>query len=61
MRRRRNAEGYDEYVSDPEHPVPFVGYIDDAVPQRYMVDDQRFASDAAGRAGVYETSCSTRM
>lgn len=34
----------DEYVSDPEHPVPFVGYTTDTVPQRYMVDDQRFAS-----------------
>jgi len=37
-------EGSDEYVSDPAHPVPFVGYITDTVPQRYMVDDQRFAS-----------------
>jgi putative CocE/NonD family hydrolase len=35
---------YDEYTSDPAHPVPFVGYITDTVPQRYMVDDQRFAS-----------------
>jgi putative CocE/NonD family hydrolase len=35
---------YDEYGSDPAHPVPFVGYITDTVPQRYMVDDQRFAS-----------------
>ncbi len=34
----------DEYVSDPEHPVPFVNYITDTVPQRYMVDDQRFAA-----------------
>jgi hypothetical protein len=31
-------------VSDPNHPVPFVGYTTDTVPQRYMVDDQRFAS-----------------
>jgi putative CocE/NonD family hydrolase len=36
--------GVDEYVSDPDHPVPFVGYTTDTVPQRYMVDDQRFAS-----------------
>jgi putative CocE/NonD family hydrolase len=35
--------GVDEYVSDPNHPVPFVGYTTDTVPQRYMVDDQRFA------------------
>ena len=34
----------DEYISDPAHPVPFVGYTTDTVPQRYMVDDQRFAS-----------------
>jgi hypothetical protein len=34
----------DEYLSDPDHPVPFVGYTTDTVPQRYMVDDQRFAS-----------------
>jgi hypothetical protein len=34
----------DEYVSDPNHPVPFVSYTTDTVPQRYMVDDQRFAS-----------------
>ena len=31
-------------MSDPSHPVPFVGYTTDTVPQRYMVDDQRFAS-----------------
>jgi putative CocE/NonD family hydrolase len=34
----------DEYISDPAHPVPFVDYTTDTVPQRYMVDDQRFAS-----------------
>ena len=38
------SEGVDTYVSDPSHPVPFVGYTTDTVPQRYMVDDQRFAS-----------------
>ena len=37
------AESKDEYLSDPAHPVPFVGYTTDTVPQRYMVDDQRFA------------------
>jgi putative CocE/NonD family hydrolase len=37
-------EGFDEYVSDPSHPVPFVDYISTSVPQRYMVDDQRFAA-----------------
>ena len=38
------SRGWDEYASDPNHPVPFVGYTTDTVPQRYMVDDQRFAS-----------------
>jgi hypothetical protein len=37
-------ESADEYVSDPAHPVPFINYMATAVPQRYMVDDQRFAS-----------------
>jgi uncharacterized protein len=39
-----SEQSVDEYVSDPNHPVPFVGYTTDTVPQRYMVDDQRFAS-----------------
>jgi putative CocE/NonD family hydrolase len=38
-----DVKGIDEYTSDPNHPVPFVGYTTDTVPQRYMVDDQRFA------------------
>jgi putative CocE/NonD family hydrolase len=47
-------EGFDEYVSDPAHPVPFVGYATDDVPQRYMVDDQRFAARRADVL-VYES------
>jgi uncharacterized protein len=39
------AASKDEYLSDPNHPVPFVGYTTDTVPQRFMVDDQRFASE----------------
>jgi putative CocE/NonD family hydrolase len=35
---------FDEYVSDPAKPVPFVGYAALAVPQEYMLSDQRFAS-----------------
>ena len=34
----------DEYVSDPNKPVPFIGYAATGVPQEYMVADQRFAS-----------------
>ena len=39
------VQSRDDYESDPNHPVPFVGYTTDTVPQRYMVDDQRFASE----------------
>jgi hypothetical protein len=46
--------GVDEYVSDPAHPVPFVNYPTDTVPQRYMDDDQRFASRRPDVL-VYET------
>lgn len=38
------AESLSDYVSDPAHPVPFTEYTTDTVPQRFMVDDQRFAS-----------------
>jgi len=38
------GDAFDEYASDPSHPVPFVGYTDLDVPQEYMVADQRFAS-----------------
>jgi uncharacterized protein len=48
------TEGFDEYVSDPAHPVPFVNYISTSVPQRYMVDDQRFAARRPDVL-VYET------
>jgi uncharacterized protein len=48
------ADSHDEYVSDPAHPVPFVDYTTDTVPQRYMVDDQRFASRRPDVL-VYET------
>jgi uncharacterized protein len=36
--------GYDEYVSDPGHPIPFVETQSTSVPQTYMDADQRFAS-----------------
>ena len=37
-------EAFDEYVSDPNRPVPFINYTGLHVPQEYMVGDQRFAS-----------------
>ena len=47
-------EGFDEYISDPAHPVSFVDYTATEVPQRYMVDDQRFAARRTDVL-VYET------
>ncbi len=39
-----SSSEYDEYVSDPAKPVPFVAYTALGVPQEYMVSDQRFAA-----------------
>ncbi len=36
--------GVDEYVSDPAHPVPLVGYVAQNMPRDYMTADQRFAT-----------------
>jgi putative CocE/NonD family hydrolase len=35
---------YDEYVSDPDHPVPFTAEIRQNPGQMWMIEDQRFAS-----------------
>jgi uncharacterized protein len=40
----KDATGFEEYVSDPKHPVPFIGYVGDAMTSDYMTEDQRFAS-----------------
>jgi uncharacterized protein len=45
---------FDEYVSDPSRPVPFVNYTAMQVPQEYMVSDQRFAARRPDVL-VYET------
>jgi putative CocE/NonD family hydrolase len=39
-----NENAFDEYVSDPAHPVPYVAYAINDVPQEYMLSDQRFAA-----------------
>ncbi len=40
-----SGKEFDEYVSDPAHPVPEISYAAEAGPTRdYMVADQRFAS-----------------
>ena len=45
---------FDEYVSDPAKPVPYVNYQALDVPQEYMVSDQRFA-DSRTDVLVYQT------
>ncbi|MGH9494288.1 MAG: CocE/NonD family hydrolase [Candidatus Sulfotelmatobacter sp.] len=49
-----DAAAFDEYVSDPAKPVPFVNYTALNVPQEYMLSDQRFA-DSRTDVLVYET------
>jgi uncharacterized protein len=49
-----DAAAFDEYVSDPAKPVPFVNYASTRVPQEYMLSDQRFASSRTDVL-VYET------
>ena len=39
-----SADAFDEYVSDPNHPVPFTQVISTDMPREYMVEDQRFAA-----------------
>jgi hypothetical protein len=39
-----SANAFDEYVSDPAHPVPFVNFPTTDIPQIYMDADQRFAA-----------------
>lgn len=38
------ADAFDEYVSDPARPVPFVGHVVQNMPSDYMTEDQRFAA-----------------
>jgi putative CocE/NonD family hydrolase len=47
--------GYDEYVSDPKKPVPYIGYPATGVPKEYMVSDQRFAATRTDVL-VYQTA-----
>jgi len=49
-----DSPAFDEYVSDPAKPVPFVNYVSTHVPQEYMVSDQRFAASRTDVL-VYET------
>jgi putative CocE/NonD family hydrolase len=46
---------YDEYESDPAHPVPFLNAISTDVPREYMDADQRFLT-RRGDVLVYQTA-----
>ena len=39
-----STEAYDEFISDPENPVPFSEAVAIGMTVEYMTDDQRFAS-----------------
>jgi uncharacterized protein len=45
---------FDEYVSDPNKPVPYVGYVASGMTRDYMTEDQRFAASRTDVL-VYET------
>ena len=38
-----SAQAFDEYVSDPSKPVPYIANIASGMTREYMTDDQRFA------------------
>ena len=38
-------EGFDEYTSDPQNPVPYLGYTSIGMRGDYMTEDQRFAAE----------------
>jgi uncharacterized protein len=52
--RPGQADAFDEYLSDPERPVPFVASIAQNMPSDYMAEDQRFAAKRPDVL-VYET------
>jgi len=48
------VSGYDEYISDPQRPVPTINSTAIGMTREYMVDDQRFAATRPDVL-VYET------
>ena len=48
------GEAFDEYISDPNKPVPYVGYVAGGMTRDYMTEDQRFAASRTDVL-VYET------
>jgi len=49
-----STAAFDEYVSDPDKPVPFMSDIQQNMAATYMVEDQRFASSRTDVL-VYQT------
>ncbi|MGI8733640.1 MAG: CocE/NonD family hydrolase [Pyrinomonadaceae bacterium] len=41
---KSHSSAFDEYMSDPQRPVPFINGIAIGMTREYMVEDQRFAS-----------------
>jgi putative CocE/NonD family hydrolase len=39
-----DADAYDQYLSDPSRPVPYVGHVQMGMQRDYMTEDQRFAA-----------------
>ncbi len=50
-----DANAFDEYLSDPNRPVPHLGYINRGFTGDYMTEDQRFAAERPDVL-VYETA-----
>jgi putative CocE/NonD family hydrolase len=44
LQKERSANGYDEYLSDPNKPVPYTDGIYGRRNNEYMAEDQRFAA-----------------
>ncbi|MCE5308682.1 MAG: CocE/NonD family hydrolase [Acidobacteriales bacterium] len=55
---RNSSIPYDEYVSDPAKPVPYVPTVEQGMVYEYMDEDQRFASRRADVL-VYQTDVLT--
>ena len=53
--RRPEEAGFDEYVSDPNKPVPYISTIYQGILNTYMTEDQRFASERS-HVEVYKTA-----
>ena len=42
--QRTATESFEEYIADPNKPVPYIGHISTGVRSDYMTEDQRFAA-----------------